>query len=325
MTKHVDDLKLTGRRDAILQVIQELQKVFGDLKVDWNEFTNCGVRHVQDPNTKEVTLDQHDYIKNMRPICHPQLKSNPDEDATPELHQLYMSLLGAVAYASQTRVDALVFICALQRHNSKPKVEHCVRLNKVLKWLQRTPKRLKYGRLVHNNTPKVSMEGEIPTDELPSAHVVPSSTTSPVPTHLRIVSDAAFKKEPEDGYSLRGALFMRCPGRANRHMVCDRTIGHLIDWACKSQKCVTRSTFSAELLAAGDATDQGILLSQILWEVEVGPLTKQEAKERRDSGGFLPMSLYVDAKSIYAAITAVFIKPPADKSLLTAHPPPVHL
>ena len=162
MTKHVDDLKLTGRRDAILQVIQELQKVFGDLKVDWNEFTNCGVRHVQDPTTKEVTLDQHDYIKNMRPICHPQLKSSPDEDATPELHQLYMSLLGAVAYASQTRVDALVFICALQRHNSKPKVEHCVRLNKVLKWLQRTPKRLKYGRLVHNNTPRVSMEGEIP-------------------------------------------------------------------------------------------------------------------------------------------------------------------
>ena len=28
------------------------------------------------------------------------------------------------------------------------------------------------------------------------------------------------------------------------------------------------------------------------------------------------MGLYVDAKSIFAAITAVFIKPPADKSLL---------
>ena len=74
MTKHVDDLKLTGRREAILYVIQELQKVFGDLKVEWNEFTNCGVRHVQDVSTKEVTLDQCEYIKNMRPISHPQLE-----------------------------------------------------------------------------------------------------------------------------------------------------------------------------------------------------------------------------------------------------------
>ncbi len=61
----------------------------------------------------------------MRPICHLQLKSDPGEDASPELHKLFMSLLGAVAYASQTRVDAQVFICALHRHNSKPKVEHC--------------------------------------------------------------------------------------------------------------------------------------------------------------------------------------------------------
>ena len=54
----------------------------------------------------------------------------------------------------------------------------------------------------------------------------------------------------------------------------------------------------------------------MLWEIEVGPLEKKEARDRRDKGGFLPMSLYVDAKSIFAAITAVFIKPPADKSLL---------
>ena len=34
--------------------------------------------------------------------------------------------------------------------------------------------------------------------------------------HLRNVSDAAFKREPEDGYSLRGALFLRCEGNEAR-------------------------------------------------------------------------------------------------------------
>ena len=83
-------------------------------------------------------------------------------------------------------------------------------------------------------------------------------------------------------------------------MVSSHTTGHLIDWACKGQKCVTRSTFSAELLAAGDATDQGILLSQVLWEIEVGPLDKKEARDRRDKGGFLPMSLYMSMRSLYS-------------------------
>ena len=32
--------------------------------------------------------------------------------------------------------------------------------------------------------------------------------------------------------------------------------------------------------------------------------------------GYLPLGLYLDAKSVFAAITATFIKPPAEKSLL---------
>jgi len=80
---------------------------------------------------------------------------------------------------------------------------------------------------------------------------------------------------------------------------------------------VTRSTFSAELLSGGDSVDQGLLMSQLMHEMVHGPLTATEARELRLTGGFkIPMVLYIDAMSVFAAVTAVFIKTPAEKSLL---------
>jgi len=80
---------------------------------------------------------------------------------------------------------------------------------------------------------------------------------------------------------------------------------------------VTRSTFAAELLAAGDAIDHGILLSHMIYEVEHGPMSISEARQRRMSEGYTPVALYLDAKSVFAAVTATFIKQPAEKSLLS--------
>ena len=309
MTKHVDDLKFAGDPAVIQTVMTEIQKVFGELKVNKYEFTNCGVRHVQCPKTLAVTLDQIHFANTLKPIAHPQVSSGADDDEVgTELHALYRSLLGALAYLAHTRVDILVFICALQRNVAKPRVEHARKLNRVLRWVQRNPKKL---------------------------HFAPFDRTS-VP-HLRVVSDAAFKKEPEDGYSLRGALFLRCEtggeaksqdagqaggGDADRLNPTSQLASftrtapaHVIEWACRSQRHVTRSTFAAELLSAGDAVDQGILVSQMLCEVETGPMTAESARARRENGGFVPMSLYVDAKSVFAAVTASTVKIPADKSL----------
>ena len=71
-----------------------------------------------------------------------------------------------------TRVDVMVFIVALQRHGHNPEVQHVRRLNKLLRRVQRNPKKLMCKRL--------------PTQE----------------AHLRIISDAAFKKETEKGHCL---------------------------------------------------------------------------------------------------------------------------
>jgi hypothetical protein len=97
-----------------------------------------------------------------------------------------------------------------------------------------------------------------------------STEASSQASHLRVVSDAAYKKEVEDGYSMRGALCCRGVGHEAKDFAGSRSMVHVLDWACKSQRHVTRSTFSAELLSAGDAADQGILISHMLCELEQG-------------------------------------------------------
>ena len=109
-----------------------------------------------------------------------------------------------------------------------------------------------------------------------------------------MISDAAFKRETDDGYALRGAVFLRTVGAVSQgklvaaslpsargssqqpvaHLqpfIDSPAVSHIIEWVCKSQKHVTRSTFAAELLSAGETIDFGLLLAQMLKEVETGP------------------------------------------------------
>eukprot|EP00969_Alexandrium_andersonii_P061763 2723120-Alexandrium_andersonii.AAC.1 len=87
MAKHVDDLKLAGEKPETVGCIQKLESVFGKVKLEWHTFTNCGVRHVQNRQTKEVTLDQCEYAKALRTISHAELSGKkPAELCGPELH-----------------------------------------------------------------------------------------------------------------------------------------------------------------------------------------------------------------------------------------------
>ena len=125
------------------------------------------------------------------------------------LHSLFISLLEAIAYATHTRVDVMVFIVALQRRKHTPEVQHVRKLNKVLRWVQRNPKKLSYKKLTSEDT------------------------------HLRIVSDAAFKKGTEKCHCLRGALYLRVPGNTTEPFVVtqNETTIHVLDW-----QCITRGT-----------------------------------------------------------------------------------
>ncbi|MFM7978185.1 MAG: hypothetical protein ACKPKO_02620, partial [Candidatus Fonsibacter sp.] len=97
-----------------------------------------------------------------------------DEAAGAELHSLYRSLLGAVAFLLLTRIDVAVFVSALQRWGHAPQIIHVKRLNALTKWIQANPKRLVYG----------------PFTARENWQVVTG-------VHQRAFSDSAFKKEEQ--------------------------------------------------------------------------------------------------------------------------------
>ena len=53
-------------------------------------------------------------------------------------------------------------------------------------------------------------------------------------------------------------------------------------------------------------------------EIYAGVPTKAVAKQLREEGGFkIPNVIYIDALSVYASVTATYIKAPAEKGLLS--------
>ena len=169
----------------------------------------------------------------------------------------------------------------------KPLIIHVKRLNTVVKWIQRNPKKLVY----------------------------PFLQSSPV--HLRLISDAAFKKEETKGHALRGSLYLVATGGDEESFMRASSI-HVVEQMTKGLRHVTRSTFAAELFAGCDTVDLGILILTLLDELEYGARSCSEQRKLRENGGHVvPMTLQVDAQSVYAAITALFIKAPAEKSLLS--------
>ena len=61
-----------------------------------------------------------------------------------------------------------------------------------------------------------------------------------------------------------------------------------------------------------------MLLALSLHEFTAGAQSAAEAKALRETGGWnVKLILYVDAMGVYAAVTATFIKAPAEKSVLS--------
>lgn len=76
--------------------------------------------------------------------------------------------------------------------------------------------------------------------------------------------------------------------------------------------------FSSELFAATDSIDAGLLTRLVLHELKHGPLTDQVAKQLIEGSAITDIQLHaiLDAKSVTSAITAPFLKIPAEPSLL---------
>ena len=120
-------------------ILGKIQEVFGQLKIEWNEFTNCGIKHhMKLAESKwdlaQCTMDQVEYIKGIKTMdAHHMSRQNPNSEVTDLVQGEFWSILGALAFSLLTRTDIAVFVCALQRHTSRPKYIHCKRSLKLHK------------------------------------------------------------------------------------------------------------------------------------------------------------------------------------------------
>ena len=156
-----------------------METTFGKLILQWNNFLNCGVRHIQCPKTFTITLDQTDYCKALKTITHPTVKAaNKDNIVPSDLFEQFMSLRGAVAYTLLTRTDICAYVVFLQRQlETTTTYRHIAMLNILVKRLHSSPQVLQYEYLG-------------PT------------------TKFLVITDSAFKKEELIGHSLKGTLLL---------------------------------------------------------------------------------------------------------------------
>ena len=83
------------------------------------------------------------------------------------------------------------------------------------------------------------------------------------PNKLVAVSDSAFKKQDESPLACRGSMTLLCDdvtGQLGGNI-------HIIDFECKKQKRVTRSTYGAELHGLADSMEASRLIACAITEL----------------------------------------------------------
>ena len=101
------------------------------------------------------------------------------------------------------------------------------------------------------------------------------------------VSDAPAKKEEDEATAMRGCVvisadassFGLLDGDGSRSSRC-----HVLEYASKKQRHVTRSTFAAELFGCCDTLDMMLEVILALQEFETGTVTTEQARRLREYG-----------------------------------------
>ena len=117
LSTHVDDFKGAGEEWYRQRLIEGLEKEFSTLKIKTGHFECVGVMHEQDPVTFEVWTHQHHYV--------PQIKEIPADAKNEDLMQLFMSLVGALAWLVLTMPSICIHVAYLQRQTKAPQFRPC--------------------------------------------------------------------------------------------------------------------------------------------------------------------------------------------------------
>ena len=276
ISAHVDDLKGTGIPSRTAEIIAGLEKAFGKMKTQEDSFIHCGLKH--EKTQSGYIVHQDAYAQQLRCIDTSKLNlDKPDEPLDEEHVSKFMSLLGGLSWLIQTRADICVYVTALQRAATKATVAHVIKINKLTKWVRRKQCRLTYNR--------------------PTSHEFV----------LACISDSAFRTEPGSSVALRGAMIGT--------LFADNVF-HPMEFFCRKQRRVCRSTFAAESNAFADAVEVARLINFTITHLHqpISPTKLAELEEH----GQLPVQLhcFIDCKSLYDTLSASDLRTPSEASLV---------
>ena len=285
MTVHVDDIKMCGKPSTMSWVVEQLEKQFDSIKLEKNNFVHLGLQHTL-CNDKSIEISQAHYISELKPIPTDTLKVMPkDEPVNEEFQHLFRSLLGGIAWVTQTRLDIAVYVGALQRKLQCPCVQDVLNANRVLQYLKSKPLAMKFRRVDR-------------------------------PWRLIAISDSGFKGEDQDHLAIRSGLICLVDrdfpqlGRNNLQ---------IIEYVSKKQTRVCRSTYAAELYSALDLAGLMVNIALTLTEVLKGPSSACALADKFETGRLsLESDLIIDAASVFDHTSTTEPRAPHD-STMTIH------
>ena len=283
---HVDDLKGGAKKQKAQELLDHLNKTFGQCKIERREFEHTGVEHKQ--TTNGIYTHQIKYISQLKQIDTKTISSLADEDLVDgNVHELYSSLLGGAAWTVLTRADGAVYVQALQRRGAAPRKCDIKRLNLLVRYIQKNPTGIWFGRVER-------------------------------PWKLIGWSDAAFRAQEEESSALAVRGLAVALATENEFMPASiDSAATLLDFLVRRLRRVVRSTFAAELNALIDAVESMIMVQLAMYQIENGTEdTAEELMHRLEAGQLTPpIEMCIDAKAVFDAVNASDVTTPQEASL----------
>jgi hypothetical protein len=228
LVSHVDDFNYTGTDEWQRDVMDVVKGKFNISAESESSFLYLGLNVSQYDDV--ISIDQRHYIDKLReiPLSSERRKQN-DEPITKEERSQLRSLSGQMLWVtSQTRPDSAFETCMMSNAGKSPTVRMIKEANKAVR------------KMKNSNEVKITIPSVGKFEKM----------------EVIVYGDASHANLP-DGSS-QGALIVFISGSGKLAPIL---------WRSRKLKRVTKSPLASEVLAVGEASDAGILISNVLKEV----------------------------------------------------------
>jgi hypothetical protein len=268
---HVDDTFITGLVRELKWLHTELEKRFGTVKCEKNDFKHFGIMVSRDP-VGNISHDQRFYIDQLKPIAFDSVNGRRllESPASAREKTDMRSLIGGISWVSMTSPVAQANASLLQHFGPDFNFSHLKAANAALE------------QLTTSYVPLVFRHGFRWED-----------------LKILVVSDSSLGNV-QDKYSQGAYWVMLC--NDSKSSVCG--LFALLGYNSARSKRVASSTFSAETLASMLGSEEALFLQTWLHEVRNPTLSARQLSSI-SGDKLIPIDICTDCKDLYE----VLVKP----------------